>query len=76
MADIQGLVFGLFFLTVGVAMARWPYTISRWNEIIDAIGRKSAGRVEPADWQVTLTRLLGIALSIVGGFMLLLTLAR
>jgi hypothetical protein len=33
---------------------------------LDAIGRKPAGRVEPADWQVLLTRVFGIGPSLAG----------
>lgn len=56
-------VVGLLF---GPLMAIWPYKMSRWDEIIDAIGRKPAGKVEPADWKVLLTRVFGIGLAIAG----------
>lgn len=56
-------VIGLLF---GPPLAVWPYKAARWSEIIDAIGRKPAGRVEPADWQVLFTRVFGIGLATVG----------
>jgi hypothetical protein len=62
-------VVGLLF---GPLKAIWPYKMSRWSEILDAIGRKPAGRVEPADWKVLLTRLFGIGLAITGGISALL----
>ena len=57
-------VVGLLF---GPLMAVWPYKMARWSEILDAIGRKPAGRVEPADWKVLLTRIFGVGLAIAGG---------
>lgn len=56
-------VVGLLF---GPLMAIWPDKMSRWDEIIDAVGRKPAGKVEPADWKVLLTRVFGIGLAIAG----------
>ena len=50
----------------GVPMALWPYRMARFEEILDSIGRKPAGRVEPADWKVTLTRVMGVALAVAG----------
>lgn len=60
---------GLFF---GLPMALWPYKVARWSEIVDAIGRKPSGRVEPADWKVTLTYIIGAVMAIVGGIFFLL----
>jgi hypothetical protein len=58
-------------LILGPPAAIWPYKLARWSEILDAIGRKPSGRVEPADWKVILTRVFGIGVSIVGiGFLL------
>lgn len=56
-------IIGLLF---GPLMAIWPYQLARWSEIIDSIGRKSAGRVEPADWNVLFTRIVGIVLVLAG----------
>lgn len=71
MADGVLLVTAVFCLTLGGPMARWPHEMARLNEIIDAIGRKPAGPVEPADWHVSLTRILGLGLTIVGALLLL-----
>lgn len=71
MADGVLLVAVLFCFSLGLPMARWPHEMARLNEIIDAIGRKPAGPVEPADWQVSLTRFLGIGLSVAGTLLLL-----
>ena len=58
---IVWIVFGAVF---GIPAAVWPYEFARWGEILNAIGRKPAGPVEPADWNVALTRVVGIGLSI------------
>ena len=60
-------VFIPFSLIFGLPMAIKPYTVARWGEIVDAIGREPAGRVEPADWNVTATRLFGVAILVFGG---------
>jgi hypothetical protein len=54
---------GLLF---GPLLAIWPYKMARWSEVLDSIGRKPAGRVEPAAWKVLLNRILGIVLVIAG----------
>lgn len=72
MAALHLLVYAGICLVFGIPMALWPYRLARWNEIIDSIGRKPAGRVEPADWLVTLTWVGGIALSVVGGILVVL----
>lgn len=59
-------VFGIVGLIFGPPLAIWPYELARWNEILDAIGRKPSGRVEPADWKVTLYRLMGVGLVVFG----------
>lgn len=53
-------------LVIGPIMAIWPYHLARINEILDAIGRKPAGEVEPADWYVALYRVIGIVLTLLG----------
>lgn len=57
---------GVVGLVFGPPMAIWPYKLSRWGEIIDSIGRKPSGRVEPADWKVAFNKFIGVGLSIVG----------
>lgn len=70
MADGVLFVAALMCLTLGIPMGRWPHEMARLNEFIDAIGRTPAGPVEPADWQVSLTRILGIGLTMAGAVLL------
>lgn len=56
----------VLLLAIGVPFVLWPYQVARAYEIVDAIGRRSAGPVEPADWYVTLTRVGGIVFVVVG----------
>ena len=56
----------IFCIVVGIPLALWPYRMAMIREIFDAIGRRSAGSVEPAEWSVTLTRLIGGAFLIIG----------
>lgn len=58
--------FAVLLIAVGLPLARWPYQIAMISEVLDAIGRKPAGPVEPADWNVTLTRVGGIGMVAVG----------
>lgn len=71
MCSVDTVAFGIVSLLFGPPMAIWPYKIARWSEILDAIGRKPSGRVEPADWNVTLTRSVGVVLSCFGAAFLL-----
>lgn len=74
MATPETVVFSLIGLAVGLVMAKRAYTISRWGEILDAIGRKSAGRVEPADWNVWLTRAAGVLIAAISAVFLVVSL--
>lgn len=48
------------FLLVGIVFAVWPYGVAMVGEQLDAIGSKrSPSEVEPADWNVTLTKYIG-----------------
>jgi len=50
-----------FMLLFGLPQAIWPYKLARFSEQIDAIGSKTSwDEVEPAEWKVYLTRLIGI----------------
>ncbi|WEL18811.1 putative membrane protein [Halorhabdus sp. SVX81] len=62
MANAGTVAVAVIGLVVGLVLIRWGYTIARWREIIDAIGRKRAGRVEPADWHVGLVKSVGVVL--------------
>jgi hypothetical protein len=68
---LQVPLWSVLLLIVGSAFVLWPYQITKAHEIVDAIGRRSAGPVEPAEWYVTLTRIGGgmfILIGIVGLF--------
>jgi hypothetical protein len=67
MSEAQLFAVAVVGLLAGPAMALWPYRLARFSEVLDAIGRKPAGRVEPAEWKVLLTRAFGVALSVLGG---------
>ena len=56
-------VVGLLF---GPLLAIWPYEMAKLSEVLDAIGRKPAGRIEPAEWKVMLNRGFGIVLVAAG----------
>jgi hypothetical protein len=66
MSQAQLFAIAVVGILFGPLLAIWPYRLARWSEILDAIGRKPAGRVEPADWQVLLTRVFGIGLTLAG----------
>ena len=63
---------GFVFMLLGAAGAIWPYRLAKFNEQLDAIGSKrSMADVEPAGWNVGLTRIGGILAVIVGAGMVL-----
>ena len=66
MCSSEVVAWGIVGLIFGPPATIWPYKLARWGEILDAIGRKSSGRVEPAGWNVALTRILGIGFSLFG----------
>ena len=66
MCSSELIAWGVVGLLFGPPMALRPYALARWGELLDAIGRKPSGRVEPADWNVALTRVAGVGLSLVG----------
>lgn len=60
-------VIGLLLVALGLPSAIWPTPFARFGERLDAIGSKrSWSEVEPADWYVGLTRLVGIGMVIFG----------
>ena len=64
------VAWGVVALLFGPPMAKWPYGVARLSEMLDAIGRKPSGPVEPADWNVALARIIGVGLSLFGvGFL-------
>lgn len=60
------VIWGIIGLLFGPPSFIWPYKIARWDEITDAIGRKPSGRVEPAVWNIVLTKIIGAVFSLVG----------
>lgn len=66
MSRAQLFAIAVVGLLLGPVLAIWPYKMAQLEEILDAIGRKPAGRVEPADWKVLLTRVFGVSLVITG----------
>lgn len=66
------LALALFLLAVGIPHAIWPYEFARFEERIDSIGSKrSWSEVEPAEWKVTLTRVVGVGMAFLGSIELL-----
>ncbi|MFC4549812.1 MULTISPECIES: hypothetical protein [Halorussus] len=59
--------FGLLLVLFGLPGAVWPYKIAKFGEAMDAIGstRKSS-EVEPAGWNVALTRLVSVGMMLFG----------
>ena len=63
----SGLLFGPLIAIGGALMYRYAYGVTKFNEQLDAVGSTTrSGEVEPADWNVTLTKLTGAAGSIFG----------
>lgn len=61
------VAFGAFMLVVGGLGVAYPYKIAMYGEMIDAIGStRSLDDVEPAGWNVTLTRMASAVVAIVG----------
>ena len=61
------LILGLLFTVWGILMTWKPYRLAKLEEQIDAIGSKRRStKVEPTDWNVTLTRRLGPVLGFFG----------
>ncbi|MFU1780933.1 hypothetical protein ACM16X_06100 [Haloarcula japonica] len=63
----SGLLLGPLMTIGGALMYRYAYGITKFNEQLDAIGSTTrSSEVEPADWNVMLTKLVGAAGSIFG----------
>ncbi|WP_135820153.1 hypothetical protein [Halostella litorea] len=61
-----------FLLVFGIPGAIWPYKLARFEEQLDSIGSKrSWDKVEPADWKVSLTRIVGVGMALFGAIGLL-----
>lgn len=68
--------YAVVFLVFGAPSAVWPYRLARFEERLDSIGSKRRwSDVEPADWKVTLTRVVGALMAVGGGVLLVACLA-
>jgi hypothetical protein len=62
-----GLIMGPIFALGGAGMYRYAYEITRFQEQIDAIGSTTrSSEVEPADWNVALTKGIGVLFAAIG----------
>lgn len=60
-------VLTFLLLVFGIPAAIWPYQLARFEEQLDSIGSKrSWSEVEPADWKVLLTRIMGAGMTLFG----------
>lgn len=63
----SGLFLGPLIAIGGALMYRYAYGVTKFNEQLDAIGSTTrSSDVEPADWNVMLTKVVGVAGSIFG----------
>lgn len=71
MANLPQVIFGLALLVVGLASYRRSYHLSLLGEQLDAIGsRTPVSEVEPADWKVFLTKVVGGGVALFGALTL------
>ncbi|WP_435334544.1 hypothetical protein [Haloarchaeobius sp. TZWWS8] len=57
---------GALLVLAGLPLALRPYRIARLSERLDSLGSKTHwGDVEPANWKVLLTRVVGVGAAIV-----------
>ena len=67
MVDVGLLALSVFFAGWGLLLAARPYRAARLDERTDAIGsRRSWNSVEPTDWNVQMTRIVGVGLALFG----------
>ena len=67
MVDVGLLALSVFFAGWGLLLAARPYRVARLDERTDAIGsRRSWNSVEPTDWNVQMTRIVGVGLALFG----------
>jgi hypothetical protein len=63
----SGLVMGPIFALGGAGIYRYAYGITRFQEQLDAIGSTTrSAEVEPADWNVALTKGIGVLFAAIG----------
>jgi len=62
-----GLLYGPLLAIFGVISYRYAYALSKFGEQLDAIGSTTrSSQVEPADWNVLLTKLTGAGAAVFG----------
>ena len=60
-------MFAAVLIGFGLLNAARPYKMARFEEQMDSIGSKrSMAAVEPAEWKVALTRIVGVGMVLVG----------
>jgi hypothetical protein len=58
---------GLVLTLIGLFAVVWPYWVARFRVTLRAIGStRTLSEVEPAGWNVMLTRVAGIVITAVG----------
>jgi len=68
----MGNPLGLLIALIGIAQVAKPYGFARFQEQMDAIGSKRrSSEIEPTEWKVQLTRVMGIVLTVIGVGLLL-----
>ena len=69
MCELFGV--GFVLLPFGVALGRYPFEIAELSEQHDAVGSlRDVDDVEPADWRVSMTRVVGDGLLTIAGLLL------
>ncbi len=67
----MGNPIGIIIVLFGLIGTIWPYKLARFNEQMDSIGsRRRFSDVEPAGWNVALTRVVGVVMVIIGVILL------
>jgi hypothetical protein len=63
----QMLGYAVIMLVFGLPAAVYPCQVAKFSEAMDAIGSKrKSSEVEPAGWNVALTRIVGVGFSLFG----------
>ena len=74
MAATMGLALGTALVVLGVLGVRHARAVARFEERLDAFGSKTdLSTVEPAEWNVQVTKVFALALAGVGAFVVLLS---
>jgi len=67
MVEINGLLLGGALIVLGLFGIRYAHQITRFGEQIDAIGSKrQLSDIEPAEWSVSIARVLGFIVILTG----------